>query len=84
MTLKTFRDERVNSDKVNYHREVLSERKPHTVRKYNSLYCTNRMSLRSCSMLKGTVYIHESHGSYWNVIEGSGKLWKAIEGDRRE
>ena len=27
-------------------------------RKYNSLYCTNRTSLRTRSMLKGMVYIH--------------------------
>jgi len=27
-------------------------------RKYNNLYCTNRTSLRTRSMLKGTVYIH--------------------------
>ena len=26
--------------------------------RYNSLYCTNRTSLKTRSMLKGTVYIH--------------------------
>jgi len=34
-------------------------------------------------MLRGTVYIHGSHGSYWNAVEGSGKPWKVIEGDGR-
>jgi len=29
VTSKMFRDEKVNSDQVNYCREVLSERKPH-------------------------------------------------------
>jgi len=28
--------------------------------RYNSLYCTNRMSLRTHSMLTGIVYIHET------------------------
>ena len=31
----------------------------------NNLYCMNRTSLRTCSMLKGTVYIH-------GVIEATG------------
>jgi len=30
-------------------------------------------------MLKGTVYIHESHRSYWNIVEGDGRSWKVIE-----
>jgi len=47
----------------------------------NSLYCTNRMSLRTHSMLKSPVYIYKSHGSYWNIIEDSRRLWKAVEGN---
>ena len=31
----------------------------HVQRSDNSLYCTNRMSLRTRSMLRGTVYIQE-------------------------
>jgi len=33
VTLKTFRDEKANSNQVNYYREVLSERKPHAFKK---------------------------------------------------
>jgi len=33
--------------------------------RYNSLYCTNRTSLKTHSMLKGTVYIH-------GVVEATG------------
>ena len=46
-------------------------------RKYNSLYCTNRTSLKTCSMLEGTVYIY-------GVMEATGTQWKAMESDRRE
>jgi len=33
MILKAFRDEKVNSDKVDYHKEVLSGRKPHAFKR---------------------------------------------------
>ena len=33
VTSKTFREEKVNSDKVDYHKKVLSERKPHVFKK---------------------------------------------------
>jgi len=33
MTLKTFRDEKANSDKVNYRKEVLSEEKLHAFKR---------------------------------------------------
>jgi len=45
--------------------------------RYNSLYCMNRMSLKTCPMLRGTVYIH-------GVMEATGTQWKAMEGSRRE
>jgi len=32
-------------------------------------------------MLRGTVYIHEGRGSYWNVIESNRRSWKAMERD---
>ena len=31
-------------------------------------------------MLLEVVYIHRRHGSYWNVVEGSGRSEKVMEG----
>jgi len=49
----------VNSNKVDYHKRDLFRGEAARVQgSDNSLYCTNRMSLKTRSMLKGTVYIH--------------------------
>jgi len=62
-------------------KEVLSGGSCTRSREYNSLYCTNRTSLENSFYARDSVYIHESHGSYWNVIEGNGRSWKATEGN---
>jgi len=69
----------VNSDQVNYRREDSFRGSCTRSRKYNSLYCTNRTSLGNSFYAKGTVYIHKSYGSYWNVVESNRRSWKAIE-----
>jgi len=66
---KTFRDERriVTESTI---AERFFQREAACVQKsqYHSLYCTNRTSLRTHSMLKGTVYIHGSR----KLLESSG------------
>jgi len=69
----------VNSDKVDYRGRDLSEEAACVQRSSNSLYCTNRTSLENSFYAKGTVYIHESHRSYWNIVEDNRRSWKAIE-----
>jgi len=59
MISKTFRDKRRIATK-SIIAERFFQREAARVQKsrYNSLYCMNRTSLRTRSMLKGTVYIH--------------------------
>ena len=54
---------------------VLSKGSCTRSRRYNSLYCMNRTSLRTRSMLIGTVYIHEE-------AEAARRQEKAMEDDR--
>jgi len=68
---KTFRDERRIATKSTIAKGFFQEEAACVQGSDNSLYCTNRMSLRNSFYAKGTVYIHESHGSYWNVVEGN-------------
>ena len=64
MTLKTFRDEKANSDKVNYHKGVLSGGSRTYSREYNSLYCTNRTSLEnSFYATRDSIYTKEAEGT---------------------
>jgi len=57
--LKTFRDERQIATELTI-AERFFQREAACVQRsrYNSLYCTNRTSLKTRSMLRGTVYIH--------------------------
>jgi len=57
--LKTFRDERRIATKSTIAKRFFLREAAHVQGSDNNLYCTNRTSLRTCSMLKGTVYIHE-------------------------
>jgi len=79
MILKTFRDERRIATKSTIAERFFQREAAHVQGSDNILYCTNRMSLGNLFYAKGTVYIHESHGSYWNVIESNRRSWKAIE-----
>jgi len=69
MISKMFRDERriVTESTI---AERFFQREAARIQKsrYNSLYCMNRTSLRTRSMLKGTVYIHGSR----KLLESSG------------
>ena len=58
MILKMFRDERRIVTKSTITERFFQREAARVQRSDNSLYCTNRMSLRTRSMLKGTVYIH--------------------------
>ena len=62
---KTFRDERRIATKSTIMDRVFQREATCVQGSDNNLYCTNRMSLRTCSMLKGTVYIH-------GVVEATG------------
>ena len=79
MTSKMFRDEKANSNKVDYCKRILSERKLHAFKKYNSLYCTNRTSLENSFYARGYSIYTCSRGSYWNSVEGNRRLQKLIE-----
>jgi len=57
--LKTFRDERQIATKSTIAERFFQEEAACVQGSDNSLYCTNRTSLRTCSMLRGTVYIYE-------------------------
>jgi len=66
MILKTFRDEgrivtKSTIAKGFFQKEATCIQES----RYNSLYCMNRTSLKTRSMLKGTVYIH-------GVVEATG------------
>ena len=56
---KTFRDERQIVMKLTIAEGFFQGEAACVQRSDDSLYCTNRMSLKTRSMLKGTVYIHE-------------------------
>ena len=56
--LKTFRDERRIVTRSTIAKRFFQGGSHMCSRRYNSLYCTNRTSLRTCSMLRGTAYIH--------------------------
>ena len=61
MILKTFREEgRIVTKSTITKRFFQREAACVQESRYNSLYCTNRTSLRTHSMLKGTVYIHKT------------------------
>jgi len=62
---KTFRDERRIATKSTIMDRVFQREATRVQGSDNNLYCTNRMSLRTRSMLKGTVYIH-------GVVEATG------------
>jgi len=63
--LKTFRDERQIVTKSTIAERFFQREAAHIQGSDNNLYCTNRTSLRTRSMLKGTVYIH-------GVVEATG------------
>ena len=56
---KTFRDEKRIATKSTIVEGFFQGGSRTHSRRYNSLYCTNRTSLKTHSMLKSTVYIHE-------------------------
>ena len=59
MISKTFRDEKRIAIKSTIAERFFQREAARIQRsRYNSLYCTNRTSLRTRSMLGGTVYIH--------------------------
>jgi len=66
MILKTFRDERRIATKSTIAERFFQEEAARVQEsQYNSLYCTNRTSLRTHSIPKGTVYIH-------GIVEATG------------
>ena len=78
MISKTFREKEQIVTKSTIAKRFFQRGAAHVQRgRYNSLYCMNRTSLRTCSMLRGTVYIH-------GIVEATGTQWKAIEGQGRE
>ena len=60
MISKMFRDEKQIATKSTIAERFFQGEAAHVQGSDNSLYCTNRTSLRTRSMLKGTVYIHET------------------------
>jgi len=48
-------------------------------RGYNSLYCTNRMSLENLFYATRDSIYTRKHGSYWKVVESDGRSWKGVE-----
>ena len=58
--LKTFRDERQIATKSTITEEFFQEEATCIQGSDNNLYCMNRTSLKTRSMLRGTVYIHGS------------------------
>ena len=80
---KTFRDERQIVTKSTIAKRFLQREAACIQRsRYNSLYCMNRTSLRTRSMLKGTVYIHgetEATRRWEKVMESDGNRKKVIE-----
>ena len=80
--LKMFRDERRITTESTIAKRFFLREAACVQGSDNSLYCTNRMSLRTRSMLKGTVYIHgvvEATRMQWKVMEGNRREWKLIE-----
>jgi len=78
--LKTFRDERrIATSRLSQRDSVQREAACVQRSRYNSLYCTNRTSLRTRSMLQGTVYIQGGR----KLLEGRRRLWKVTEAKRR-
>jgi len=59
VTSKTFRDERQIATKSTIAEWFFQREAAHVQGSDNSLYCTSRTSLKTCSILKGTVYIYE-------------------------
>ena len=57
---KMFRDERQIATKSTIAKRFFLREAARIQGSDNSLYCTNRTSLRTRSMLKGTVYIHKT------------------------
>jgi len=55
---KMFRDKRRIATKLTIAEWIFQREAACIQGSDNSLYCMNRTSLRTCSMLKGTVYIH--------------------------
>ena len=62
---KTFRDERRIATKSTIAERFFQREASRVQGSDNNLYCMNRTSLKTCSMLKGTVYIH-------GVVEATG------------
>jgi len=64
MISKMFRDERLIATKSTIAEGIFQREAACVQGSDNNLYCMNRTSLRNLFYAKGTVYIHESHGSY--------------------
>jgi len=79
MILKMFRDERRIATKSTIAERFFQEEAARIQGSDNSLYCTNRTSLRTRSMLRGLVYIQET----WKLLEYRRRSWKAMEVERR-
>jgi len=77
--LKTFRDERRIVTKLTIAERFFQEEAAHVQGSDNSLYCTNRTSLKTRSIPEGTVYIREA----WKLLEDRRRSWNAIEAERR-
>jgi len=89
MILKTFRDKKWIATKSTITERFFQEEAARILGSDNNLYCTNRTSLKTHSMLRSTVYIHgsteatrrwekpiEGNRSKEKVIEPYGSLWK--------
>jgi len=86
---KTFRDEKWIATKLTIIERFFQEEAARILGSDNNLYCMNRTSLKTRSILRSTVYIHglteatrrwekpiEGNRSKEKVIEPYGSLWK--------
>ena len=81
--LKMFRDKRQIATKSTIAERFFQEEAAHVQRsQYNSLYCTNRMSLENLFYATQDSIYTCSHRSYWNIVESDGRSEKGIEGHR--
>jgi len=91
--LKTFRDERQIATESTIAERFFQREAARVQRsRYNSLYCTNRTSLRNLFYAtRDSIYtkrhrsyqkIIEDYGRWWKLKEGHGSVWKSLENAR--